>query len=117
MVQTKRVLNKTKNVALAERAEVANTSFQRLKGLLGRQGLEAGQGMIITPCSSIHTFFMRFAIDAIFLGRDGQVVAMAHSLPPARLFGSPLKGKLVIELPPGVLKETMTELNDAISIE
>jgi uncharacterized membrane protein (UPF0127 family) len=117
MAQNKRVLNITKNVVLADRVEVANTPFKRLKGLLGRKRLDVGEGLIISPCSSIHTFFMRFPIDVIFLNKNNQVVAMANSLPSARLFGLPLKAKLVIELPQGLLKNTKTGLKDTIKIE
>ena len=117
MTQNKRVINLSKNIMLADRVEVADTSFKRLKGLLGRRALEPGQGLIITPCNSIHTFFMRFPIDVVFLDKDYKVVAMAHSLPPARLFGSLLKAKQVIELPTGILKNTKTELKDSIKIE
>jgi uncharacterized membrane protein (UPF0127 family) len=117
MTQFKRVVNKTKNTVLAERAELANTPSKRIKGLLGRTGLGQGQGMIIAPCSSIHTLFMKFAIDVIFLDRGMSVVGLAHSLPKNRLFGALLKGRQVIELPPGILKSTCTELGDKISLE
>ena len=113
----KKVSNRTKNEVLADSAELANTPLKRIKGLLGKTGLKQGQGMIITPCSSIHTFFMKFAIDIVFLDKEGNTVAMAHSLPPSRLFGAPFKASLVVELPPGTLSRTRTELNDKISIE
>lgn len=112
-----RIVNQTRGTVLAEQAEVANTPFKRLKGLLGRQRLKQGEGLIIIPCSSIHTFFMRFSIDAVFLGKDGRVVALAESLPPTRLFGSLLKGKLVIELPCNTISQTKTSLNDCISMQ
>lgn len=113
----KKVYNKTKNEVLADSTELANTPLKRIRGLLGRKELQQGHGMIITPCSSIHTFFMKFAIDIVFLDKEGNAVAMAHSLPPSRLFGAPFKANLVIELPPGTLSRTKTELNDKISIE
>lgn len=113
----KKISNKTKNEILADSAELANTPLKRIKGLLGRKELKQGQGMIIIPCSSIHTFFMKFAIDIVFLDKEGHAVAIAHSLPPSRLFGAPFKASLVIELPPGTLRRTRTELKDKISIE
>jgi uncharacterized membrane protein (UPF0127 family) len=53
---------------------VADRMWSRMKGLLGRRELAPGQGMLIRPTSSIHTFFMRFPIDAVFLSRDGEVL-------------------------------------------
>jgi uncharacterized protein len=53
---------------------VADRMWPRMKGLLGRRELASGEGMLIRPTSSIHTFFMRFPIDAVFLSRDGEVL-------------------------------------------
>ena len=56
------------------RAGVARTFWQRFKGLMGRESLPPGEGMLIQKCNSIHTCFMRFAIDATFLDKDDQVI-------------------------------------------
>ena len=108
------IVNKTRNVILADKAKIAHTPFSRIKGLLGRKGLEKGEGLIIKPCSSIHTFFMQFKIDVIFLDKENKVVAMAFSLPPARIFDTFFRGKLVIELPSGILEKTGTKVGDNI---
>jgi uncharacterized membrane protein (UPF0127 family) len=74
--------------------------FARLRGLLGRRGLAEGEGMLLRPASSIHTAFMRFAIDAVFVDADGCVVRVVDSIPPWRAAGA--KGaKAVVELPAG----------------
>jgi len=65
-------------------AEVAETFRERTKGLLGRDGLTPGTGLLIRKCNCIHTFFMRFAIDATFLDRDGKVVKVVRNIPPWR---------------------------------
>lgn len=117
MILTKKIINTTKNTTLAETAEIANTPLKRLIGLLGRKGLETDQGLIIMPCNSIHTFFMRFAIDVVFLDKNMQVVAISQALPPTRLFFAPLRSRLVIELPRGTIKRTNTQLKDIISIK
>ena len=66
-----------------ERVEVAAGFGERLKGLLGRDGLPVKTGMLIVPCSSIHTFFMRFPIDVFFLGaEDGEPLSHAGRLLP-----------------------------------
>ena len=56
-----------------------------MKGLLGRSGLEPGEGMLFRPAGSIHMFFMRFAIDAIFCDRDLVVIDVARGLRPWRM--------------------------------
>ena len=65
-------------------AEVAGSFPERAKGLIGRKGLERGKGMLITRCNCIHTFFMRFAIDATFLDGDGRVVKVVRNIRPWR---------------------------------
>ena len=65
-------------------AEVAESAFERMRGLIGRRGLEPGKGMLITKCNCIHTFFMRFAIDATFLDREGNAVRTVRNIRPWR---------------------------------
>jgi len=100
---------------LARRLEVAFDSETRRRGLLGRQGLPAGSAMIIAPCSSIHTFFMRFPIDVVFVGRDGRVVKVYHELPAWRV-GFGWKGFAAIELPAGTLAPSETRPGDLLQI-
>ena len=68
-----------------DRAFVARSFFERAKGLLGRSGLEKGTGMLILKCNCIHTCFMRFPIDAIFLDGSGNVVKEVRGIRPWRL--------------------------------
>lgn len=67
-------------------AEVAETFFERAKGLIGRRVLPEGTGLLIPHCNAIHTLFMRFAIDATFLDRKGDVVKVVRDIRPGRLF-------------------------------
>jgi uncharacterized protein len=69
---------------VCERCTVADRMLPRMKGLLGRRELPAGEGMLIRPAPSIHTFFMRFPIDAVFLGRDGEVLKVSTNVKPWR---------------------------------
>ncbi len=64
------VTNVTRGTVLATRLEAAHTGAKRRKGLLGRDGLAAGDGLWIAPCESVHTFFMRFPIDLVYLDRE-----------------------------------------------
>jgi uncharacterized protein len=85
---------------VCERCEVAAAMLDRMRGLLGRKGLDAGQGLLITRTSSIHTFFMRFPIDAVFCDRDLRVVKVVRGLRPWRTAGA-RGAKVVLELADG----------------
>src|SRR4051812_9232851 len=82
------------------RCAVATRPLERMRGLLGRKGLEPGAGLLLTRTSSIHTFFMRFPIDVVFLDRDMRVRSVVGPVAPFRIVwrrGS----RLVLELAPG----------------
>ena len=85
---------------VCERCVVASSPFARMRGLLGRSGLESGEGLLLRPASSVHTFFMRFAIDVVFLGREGEVLKVAKRVPPWRTAAA-RGAKAVVELPAG----------------
>jgi uncharacterized membrane protein (UPF0127 family) len=70
------------------RCLVADSMFARMRGLLGRRGLESGEGLLLRPAPSIHTFFMRFPIDVVFIARDGEVVKVVPALKPWRTAGA-----------------------------
>ncbi|MCL6560172.1 MAG: DUF192 domain-containing protein [Firmicutes bacterium] len=70
-----------------------------MKGLIGRHGLSHGEGLLIEPCNSIHTFFMRFPIDAVFYDRDKVVTAVYRRIKPWRVTGIISGAKGVLELP------------------
>ena len=94
------VLKKAGGEVVCERCELADSPLKRLRGLLGRSGLDKGECMLFRPCGSIHMFFMRFPIDAVFCDRDLVVVGIERNLKPwktARRKGA----KVVIELAEG----------------
>jgi uncharacterized membrane protein (UPF0127 family) len=70
---------------VCERCRVPETRRGRMRGLLGRSDLPRGEGMLLRGVSSIHTFFMRFVIDAVFLDRDLVVVGVNSEVPPWRV--------------------------------
>ena len=82
------------------RCWVASSPLARMRGLLGRSGLESGEGLLLRPASSVHTFFMRFAIDVVFLTPDGDVVKVASNVRPWRAVGA-RGAKAVVELAAG----------------
>lgn len=111
------VVNQTRRAILARRCEVARTFLSRGRGLLGRSSLPEGSGLLIEPCSSIHMLFMRFPIDAIFVDRQGQVVALYPSLPPWQLYAGHRRARYVLELPAGVIAATQTAIGDQIVVQ
>ena len=80
---------------------MADTYSKRLQGLLGRKGLEEGEGMMIVPCNSIHTYRMKFPIDVLFVDRDNIVVKVLRDLSPGRMGPLVLKSRYVMEAEAG----------------
>jgi uncharacterized membrane protein (UPF0127 family) len=70
---------------VCERCVVADRMLPRMKGLLGKRGLSSGEGLLIQPAPSIHTFFMRFPIDVVFLAKNGDVLKVAPNVGPWRM--------------------------------
>ena len=85
---------------LVPQLEVAVESATRKKGLLGRDGLAPGVGLVIAPTNAVHTFFMRFSIDIVFVSRDGTVVKVSRAVPAWRIAAA-WKGYAVVELAAG----------------
>lgn len=86
-------------VLLTDQIENGNTFFKRFKGLMGRKALAENQGYYLTPCNSIHTFSMRFPIDAVFLSQDGTVLYIEHKMKPWRVKSVVQGACSVLELP------------------
>lgn len=101
---------------MADKAVIADTCFSRMKGLLGRTGLAQGEALVIRPCNSIHTLFMRFAIDVLFVDKQNKVVAALSNVLPWRLSPIYWRGHSAIELPSGVILEAGTACGDEIRL-
>jgi uncharacterized membrane protein (UPF0127 family) len=86
--------------AVCERCILADKPWSRLRGLLGRSGLPAGEGILLRPCGSVHTMFMRFPIDVVFCDGDLRVLSVAPALRPWRA-ASKRGAKVTIELAAG----------------
>jgi len=99
---------------LAERADLASGLLARMKGLLGRSELCPGEGLIISPCSSVHTFGMRFPIDAVFYGRDNRALGLVKELKPCRISGWYPRAAGVVEVPAGTIAGLPLEVGDEL---
>src|SRR5215471_9960611 len=102
---------------LAARLRVPRSSFGRGLGLMFRRELPEGEGMWISPCSGIHMFFMRFAIDAVFLDRRLRVVRVRAGLRPWRVVPFVLRARSVVELPAGTVAGLELERGEPLVIE
>lgn len=112
-----KIINKTKNTVLARDSLIADTLLQRIKGLLGRKDFHPGEALIIKPCNSIHTLFMRFPIDVLFVDTHNCVVGVFSWLKPFRITPIYFNAAYVIELPAGTVKSTLTEKGDKLKID
>ncbi len=108
--------NQTRETVLAEFAEVADTSAKRRTGLLKHTRLESGEGLWIIPCESVHTFFMKFPIDLVYLDKNRKVRKIRHAMGPWRLSAC-LTARSVLELPAGTVERTGTLPGDELAIE
>ena len=94
------VLRRDDGTVVCARCEVARSPVARMRGLLGRDGLEPGEGMLFPGTGSIHMFFMRFPIDAVFCDRELRVLEIVSGLKPWRT-ASVRHARTVVELPSG----------------
>ena len=104
------------NEPLIPQVELATQWWQRMWGLLGRASLAEGHALFISPADSIHMFFMRFAIDLIFVDRDLKVVKIVRRVRPWQLAFGGRNAHSVFELATGWLPEDAVELGDVLEL-
>jgi uncharacterized membrane protein (UPF0127 family) len=109
------VRNTRSGLAVATTLEGAFESTDRRRGLLGRDGLAPGHALIIAPTNLVHTFAMRFAIDILFVRRDGRVLKVRKAVPPRRIAGA-FGGFAVLELAAGETDRSDTRAGDSLEI-
>jgi uncharacterized protein len=100
---------------LCERCALADTVATRAKGLLGRAGIASDEGLLLTPAPAIHTFFMRFPIDAVFVDRDMKVVGVAPRLRPWRWARRP-HARAVLELSAGESERRGVRIGERLTL-
>ena len=108
--------NETRNTILADAADQADTSAKRRTGLLKHERLAPGEGLWIVPCESVHTFFMKFPIDLVYLDKKRRVLKVRDSVPAWRLSAC-LRAHSILELPAGTAKSTGTVPGDVLAID
>lgn len=110
------IRNASKDTFIARESTLTENFWARARGLLGRPGFKEGEGLIITHCCSIHMFFMRFSIDAIFVDKRNYVVGLAENLKPFSISPVFLKSSFVIEVPVGTISHSRTAIGDLIEL-
>jgi uncharacterized membrane protein (UPF0127 family) len=111
-----KVRNITRQTVLAQAADVADTSAKRRTGLLKHERLEPGEGLWIVPCESVHTFFMKFPIDLVYLDKGKKVRKVRHAVPAWRMSAC-LTAHSILELPAGMAAETGTVAGDELAFD
>jgi len=109
------VTNITLNTVLANNCGIADTFFARFRGLQLKRDLPAGCELLITPCNSIHMFFMRFSIDAVFIDANNTILYIEESMKRWRISKVISKSKSVLELPAGTASATGTKPGDRLT--
>lgn len=102
------LVNLTNGTVLADHIEVASNFKKRLKGLIGRLGLNQGEAFILLPCNSIHTCFMNFSIDVLFVDKEAVVLQSLENMRPFRFSPVISRSYMVVELPSGHIAATGT---------
>lgn len=108
------VRNETKGTTLLSKGRMALRWKERLVGLMGRRSLGEGEGLVIRPCESIHTHWMRFPIDVVFVDVDDVVVKAFPDVKPWRVRFGGGRADTVIEGPAGMIERSGTEPGDRI---
>ena len=115
-MKTLQVVNQTRGRELGGRVWLADRWWPRLRGLIGRR-LESGQGLVLAPCKGVHMYGMKQALDVAFVNRSGAVVAIYPELAPGRRTPFHKPACKAIELPPGTLAETGTQVGDVLTCQ
>lgn len=111
------VKNLTHHTILADKCEIADNFWLRFKGLMGRSYLPQDSGLIITPCNSIHMFFMKIPLDIVFITNKNTVIHTIENIRPWKFSKIITSAYSVIELPIGTIKNCNIQVGDLLSIE
>ena len=109
------LINRRTGTAIATAVEVAETRQSRRRGLLGRSALDPNAALVLTPCFTIHTAFMQFAIDVVFVDGRGGVLRIVRDLRPWRM-ATALGARAVVELAAGKLRPGDLNVGDEVFI-
>lgn len=101
---------------LAERVVLANTFFTRLRGLIGRRRLDPAEALWLRPCNGVHTWWMHYAIDVIFLDRELRIVKLVENMRPFRLTAPHRAARSVLEMSAHTISQVQLKVGDQLEI-
>jgi len=111
-----RIVNETRGTVVAQDVRVADGVWSRFWGLMGRRGLPEGGGLLLRPSSSIHTAFMRFPIDVVFVDRELRVVKVVPEMKPFRVAVALGGAHSALELNAGAAARAQVEADDHLAL-
>lgn len=109
-----KIINRTNQKLVADRVKVANNPITRMIGLLNRSSLNKGEGLLIIPCGSIHSFGMKFNFDAVFLDKKNKVLHLIQNMPAWRISPIIRHAHSILELPSGCIYEADIKIDDVL---
>ena len=112
-----RIKNLSRSTELAFQYRLADSFIARFKGLMGEKSLPSGTGLVLTPCNSVHMFFMKIPLDVLFMDKKNSVVYIIENMQPWTISKLVHKSTYVIELPTGTVNKTYTQIGDQIELE
>jgi uncharacterized membrane protein (UPF0127 family) len=110
-----KIVNRTRGTLLGSQISLADTWWSRFRGYLGRSAPKSGEGILLAPCSSVHTFGMAFPLDLVFLNSEGAVLELREGVRPWRVCRGTQGCRYVLELPEGTVPATRTAVGDELS--
>lgn len=110
------IYNITQGVVLAQEVEICFSFWKRLKGLLGRRSFSVGEGLLLKLCKSVHSYFVGFPFDVVFLNEDMVIVHIMESMPPNRISPIIWDAVSVLELPAGITRLSGSRVGDQLSL-
>lgn len=111
------IINTRNNKELGNKIGLADNPWYRFTGLMGKKAITADEGLLLTPCNSIHMFFMKFSIDVVFIDRNKKIIRIVENLKPWRLSPVVFMTQSVLELPAGTISKTESQVGDILEIK
>ena len=109
-----KVLNKTKNIIIADNISLADNFIKRVVGLLDKKAISENEGLLIKPCNNIHSFGMRFNFDAVFLDKNNNVKYLIKNMRAFKISPIIFSADKTLELAAGVIDKIKIEVNDVL---
>lgn len=111
------LVNQTTGVIVADEVKLATSFWLRLKGLMFTAKLPEGNALYLSPCRTIHTFFMRYPIDVVYLDEKQKIIAVDFELKPNKLGSILWNVKDIVELPSGTIKKKKLEIGQVLKLK